>query len=139
MLNRNKKQHGFTLIELLIVMAIIGMLAAIVGPRIFGGFEKASCNAAASQLSSLGAALDQHRLDTGKYPTSMEGLLKNTTNSPRWNGPYLRKGTIPKDPWDKEYQYKFPGAHGDYDLFSLGADGVEGGDGCPNGDITNWK
>lgn len=135
---KQRKQRGFTLIELLIVMAIIGMLAALVGPQIFKGFDKAKCDAVAGQISSMGAALDQYRLDVGKYPKTLEGLVKNDSGNSRWDGPYLRKG-IPKDEWENDYQYKMPGSHGDYDLSSLGGDGVEGGEGCPNADITSWK
>jgi general secretion pathway protein G len=133
-----KKSLGFTLIELLIVMAIIAMLGALVGPKIFRGFDKAKCDATVSQISSLGASLDQHRLDVGKYPSSLEGLLNNEDNNSRWDGPYLAKKKIPIDPWNNDYVYKFPGSHGDYDLSSLGADGREGGDKCPNADINSW-
>ncbi|EIJ41447.1 general secretion pathway protein G [Beggiatoa alba B18LD] len=134
------KQQGFTLIEILIVMAIIGLLAGLVGPKIFGGFEQAKCNQAKAQLKNIEVALDQHRLDTGKYPRGLDGLLTNTVSSNRWSGPYLKQQAVPTDPWEHQYQYKTPGTKGgDYDLYSLGGDGVEGGQGCPNEDITNWK
>jgi general secretion pathway protein G len=120
-------QKGFTLIELLIVMAIIGMLAALVGPSIMGKFGDAQRNAAASQLKSIEVALDAHRLDTGKYPKTLEGLNTNTVGSKLWDGPYMKKG-VPNDPWGNPYQYREPGQKGDYDLFSFGADGVEGGE-----------
>ncbi|MCV6636868.1 type II secretion system major pseudopilin GspG [Candidatus Albibeggiatoa sp. nov. NOAA] len=134
-----QKSQGFTLIELLIVMAIIAMLGALVGPKIFKGFDKAKCDAATSQIGSLGASLDQHRIDVGKYPRSLEGLLTNEGNSSRWDGPYLSKKKIPVDPWDNEYVYKYPGTNGDYDLSSLGGDGREGGDKCPDADINSWE
>lgn len=134
-----KKSTGFTLIELLIVMAIIAMLGALVGPRIFTGFEKAKCDAAFSQVSTLGAALDQYRLDVGKYPNSLEGLLTNESNNTRWNGPYLSKKKVPLDPWNNEYIYKYPGSNGDYDLSSLGKDEREGGEKCPDADINSWE
>lgn len=133
-----KKSLGFTLIELLIVMAIIAMLGALAAPQLFKQFDNAKCDAAKSQINNLGASLDQHRLDVGKYPRSLEGLLNNESNSPRWDGPYLKKKKLPLDPWDGEYVYKFPGSNTDYDLVSLGADGREGGDKCPNADINNW-
>ena len=130
-----KKQSGFTLIELLIVMAIIGMLAALVGPQIIKRFGGAQQDAARAQIGMFGQALDAHRLDTGKYPTTLEGLISNGGNSPTWKGPYLR-GAMPNDPWGKPYQYKRPGRSGrDYDIYSFGADGVDGGEG-DNADIT---
>jgi general secretion pathway protein G len=134
-----KKLLGFTLIELLIVMAIVAMLGAIVGPRLFKSLDKAKCDAASSQIRSLGASLDQHRIDVGKYPLSLEGLLKNESNSNRWDGPYLVKKEIPLDPWENEYVYKYPGSNGDYDLSSLGSDAREGGDKCPEADINSWE
>lgn len=120
-------------------MAIIAMLGALVGPRIFKGFDKAKCDAASSQISSLGASLDQHRIDVGKYPRTLEGLLNNEDSSTRWDGPYLTKKKVPLDPWENEYVYKYPGTHGDYDLSSLGADGREGGDKCPDADVNSWE
>ncbi|MCK5876341.1 MAG: type II secretion system major pseudopilin GspG, partial [Candidatus Marithrix sp.] len=113
MLNSNK---GFTLIELLIVMAILGMLAALVGPSLFGKVGEGRINAAATQMSSLEVALDTYRLDLFKYPKNLEALVKNSSNSSKWQGPYMKKG-VPKDPWGNEYQYKKPGREGrDYDL-----------------------
>lgn len=130
---------GFTLIELLIVMAIVAMLGAIIGPNIFRGLDSSKCDAAATQINNLGMALDQHRLDVGKYPQSLDGLVRDDSNSARWDGPYLPKGKkLPQDPWGQAYQYKYPGDHGDYDLFSYGADGKQGGEGCPDADITSW-
>lgn len=138
-----KKQHrnnkGFTLIELLVVMVILGLLAALVGPRLFGHVGKASQKAAKTQIEMLGQALDSYRLDTGKYPTTSEGLNALVTNSgvQGWDGPYLKKG-VPNDPWKKPYQYQSPGTHGEYDLFSYGADGAPGGEG-ENKDIASWE
>ncbi len=133
-----KKNQGFTLIELLIVMAIIGMLAAIVGPKLFNKFASAQRDATASQISGFDQALSAYRLDVGKYPDSLDALLKSDS-SKRWKGPYLQKQSIPKDPWGNDYQYRKPGKHSnDYDLFSFGADGQEGGEG-DNADIVNWK
>ncbi len=130
-------QRGFTLIELLIVMAIIGMLAALVGPTVFKKFFGAQRDAALTQIRLIESALDQHRIDTFKYPDSLEGLTKNTVGKPTWDGPYLKNG-VPKDPWGNDYQYRKPGREArDYDLFSFGADGVEGGE-TENADITSW-
>jgi len=135
MLNSSK---GFTLIELLIVMAILGMLAALVGPKLFNQIGKGRISTAATQMSSMEVALDAYRLDMFKYPSSLEDLLKNSSNSPKWNGPYMKKG-IPKDPWGNEYQYKKPGREGrDYDLYSFGADGREGGE-KDDADILSWQ
>lgn len=131
--------RGFTLLELLVVLVIIGLLAGYVGPRFFAQIGKSEVKTAAAQLDALGKALDQYRLDTGHYPSTEQGLQSlwvKPGDETRWWGPYLRKAP-PKDPWGREYQYKAPGEHGDYDLFSLGKDGREGGDG-EDQDITNW-
>jgi general secretion pathway protein G len=134
----DKKAQGFTLIELLIVMAILGMLAALVGPSIFRNFTKSQRGIAASQISSIEVALDSYRLDMFKYPDNLDGLVKNPASDTKWQGPYLKKG-LPKDPWGNAYQYKRPGREGrDYDLYSFGADGQEGGEG-ENADIVNWQ
>lgn len=130
-------QQGFTLIELLIVMAIIAMLAGLVAPRLIGKLGGTKVQAAATQIKMLEDALDAHRLDVGSYPRSLEGLLKNEVNSALWAGPYLRR-EVPKDPWQNTYQYQTPGKHNkDFDLYSYGADGREGGEG-ENADIINW-
>lgn len=129
--------RGFTLIELLIVMAIIGMLAALVGPTMFKKLGGSKQDAAAAQLRMLESSLDSHRLDVGKYPESLAGLRKNESGNQLWDGPYLKKD-VPKDPWGNEYQYQRPGRHeNDYDLYSFGADGQEGGEG-EDADVTNW-
>jgi general secretion pathway protein G len=134
---RNKK--GFTLVELLVVMVIIGMLAALVFPRLIPKVGKGKQSAVKAQIELLGQALDQFRLDTGRYPTTAEGLSALSTNPgiANWDGPYLKKG-VPNDPWEKPYNYQSPGSHGDYDLLSYGADGAPGGDN-ENKDITNWQ
>lgn len=131
-------KRGFTLIELLVVMVILGMLAALVGPKLFRNVGKGQQSAAKTQIEMFGQALDSYRLDIGKYPTTTEGLNALITNPgvEGWDGSYLKKG-VPMDPWRKPYQYQSPGTHGDYDLFSYGADGAPGGEG-ENKDVTSW-
>jgi len=135
----SKTEKGFTLVELLVVMVILGLLAALVVPRYVAKEKKSRHQAARVQIELLGQALDQFRLDTGRYPTTAEGLNALITNPgiPGWDGPYLKKG-IPLDPWGRPYIYQSPGSHGDYDLFSYGADGAPGGEG-ENKDISSWE
>jgi len=133
-------ERGFSLIELLVVIIILGLIAGLVGPRLFGRVGQSKLATARAQIELLGAALDQYRLDIGAYPATAVGLpaLVANPNVANWNGPYLKKNAVPQDPWGKPYQYKCcPGEHGDYDLWSLGADGAPGGDG-ENADIVSW-
>ncbi len=135
-----RDQRGFTLIELLIVVIILGVLAAIVGPRLFGRVGQSRQAAARVQIELLGAALDQFKLDAGRYPTTQEGLQalqQNPGNVAGWEGPYLKKD-VPRDPWGNPYQYRSPGEHGEYDLSSLGSDGQPGGEG-EAADVTSWS
>ncbi len=133
-----RRQQGFSLMELLIVMVILGMLAAIVGPALWNKLGGAQRDTAKTQISNIEVALDSYRLDTFKYPNSLEELIKNTSNNPKWNGPYLKKG-IPKDPWGNDYQYQKPGQDGrKYDLYSFAVDGVQGGEG-DNADVVSWQ
>jgi general secretion pathway protein G len=133
-----RRQQGFSLMELLIVMVILGMLAAIVGPALWNKLGGAQRDTAKTQISNIEVALDSYRLDTFKYPNSLEDLVKNASNNPKWNGPYLKKG-IPKDPWGNDYQYQKPGQDGrDYDLYSFAVDGVQGGE-SDNADVVSWQ
>ncbi len=139
MVPKDRKDQGFTLIELMIVLFILGLLAALVAPRLMGRLGKAKQKTTAAQINLLATALDLFHLDVGRYPTEEEGLKalrEQPSNLPSWGGPYLDK-PVPKDPWARDYLYKCPGEHGPFDLYSLGADGALGGEG-ENQDITNW-
>lgn len=132
-------RRGFTLLELLVVLVIIGLLAGYVGPRYFGQIGKSEAKAAKAQIDALEKALDQYRLDIGRYPSTEAGLavlMSRPANEPKWSGPYLKKA-VPLDPWGRAYIYKSPGEHGEYDLLSLGKDGRPGGAGS-DADITSW-
>ncbi len=138
--NRRRGEKGFTLIEILIVVIIIGLLASLVGPKLFSKVSGAKQKSAKAQIELFGTALDAFRLDTGRYPTSEEGLKalrEKPSGAEQWQGPYLPK-EIPMDPWGNPYVYKCPGDHGEYDLISFGLDKVEGGEG-ENLDIVSWK
>lgn len=138
----NRNAHAFTLIELLIVMAIIGLLAALVGPRVFSHLGASKVKAVAAQIEMIGSALDAYRLDFGRYPTTEQGLVvlwqkpEKEDQAAKWQGPYLKK-RVDKDVWGNDWIYKSPGDHGEYDLSSLGADGREGGSG-EDADIHSW-
>ncbi|MDB5991306.1 MAG: type secretion system protein GspG [Herbaspirillum sp.] len=133
-----RPSRGFTLLELLIVVVIIGLLAAYVGPKYFAQLGKSERTIAKAQIEALGKALDTYRLDVGRYPSSEEGLAALVTKPPsatQWNGPYLQK-SIPMDPWGHPYQYRSPGATSEIELLSYGKDGQPGGAG-ENADISN--
>ena len=135
-----KDKAGFTLIELMVVIIILGILATLVGPKMFGRVGEAKQKAAATQIELFGTALDSLRLDVGRYPTTAEGLDALTVQSSGidgWNGPYLKKKTVPKDPWNNPYIYESPGINGDYDLISYGADKMEGGE-KEDKDVVSW-
>jgi len=133
--------EGFTLLELLVVLAILGLLAAIAGPPVVRYLGRAKTDTAKIQIQNLAATLDLFKMDVGRYPSPDEGLqalVLPTASAPNWNGPYLRQKTSLIDPWGTPYGYKVPGDHGDYDLFTLGADKTTGGTG-ENADVTNWQ
>ncbi|MGZ8225503.1 MAG: type II secretion system major pseudopilin GspG [Methylococcaceae bacterium] len=135
------KETGFTLLELLVVLGIIAMLAGIVGPQVMKHMGESKTKAAKVQIEDLAATLDMYKLDLGRYPTTEEGLnalIESPDSSKPWNGPYLRKSKIPLDPWQQEYHYVSPGEHGKFDLFSLGADSKEGGEG-EDQDLVSWQ
>lgn len=140
-----KSNRGFTLIELLVVILILGLLAGIVGPRLFGSADDAKQTKARVQIENLSSALKMYRIDTGQYPTTEQGLEALVTqpqsgNIPKkWKkGGYLAKKQVPKDPWDNEYIYLSPGVHDDFDITSYGSDGVPGGE-DKDKDINSWE
>ena len=137
MLKKDQRTAGFTLIELMIVIAILGLMAYMVAPRLMGVMGKAKPKIAQADIKSLETALDLLYLDVGRYPTEEEGLkilYQRPDNVPNWAGPYIKKA--PKDPWGRDYVYKFPGEHGAYDIISYGADGQPGGEG-ESADVIN--
>jgi len=140
-MNKINKSSGFTLIELLVVLVILGMLAGLVGPQIMKRLGSAKSDTAKLQIADLGAALDIFYLDNSSYPNTQESLnalVQKPTGFDNWNGPYLKKKKVPKDPWDNDYQYQSPGQNGEYDLYSYGADNQPGGDGNDQ-DINSWE
>jgi general secretion pathway protein G len=135
-----KHRRGFTLVELLVVLAILGLLAGLVGPQVMKFLGSSKTKTTKLQIEQLAATLDMYRLEVGRYPTQSEGLqalVEQPGNVQTWNGPYLRTGQVPKDPWGFEYNYRFPGQQGAFDIWSLGADNREGGDG-ENADVRSW-
>ena len=139
--NRPRRAAGFTLIELLVALVILGMLAGIVGPRIMKYVGGAKSDTAKVQIEDLVNALHMYQLEVGNYP-SQEAGLQALVEAPQgvvgWNGPYLAKPRVPKDPWGRDYQYRKPGEHGEFDRFSYGADNSPGGEG-DDADVVSWE
>ncbi|KLV06118.1 MULTISPECIES: type II secretion system major pseudopilin GspG [Photobacterium] len=138
-----RKQRGFTLLEVMVVIVILGVLASLVVPNLLGNKEKADQQKVVTDISALEQALDMYKLDNSVYPTTdqgLEALVTKPASSPEprnyRNGGYIKR--LPQDPWGNDYHYVMPGEHGAVDIFSLGADGQEGGDGV-NTDIGNWN
>lgn len=130
---------GFTLIELLVVLVILGLLAGLVGPNVLNALGGAKTKTARVQIKELEQALEMYKLDVGSYPSDSEGLtalVEKPADAVGWNGPYLKSG-VPNDPWNHEFRYVYPGEHADVDIFSLGQDGAEGGEG-EDADVGNW-
>ncbi|MDR2031595.1 MAG: type II secretion system major pseudopilin GspG [Azoarcus sp.] len=137
-----RRRAGFTLIEILVVLAIIGLIAGLVGPRVMNALSGARTDSAELQIKNIEAAADMFKIDTGRYPNAAEGLnalVTRPSGLAGWNGPYLKETTVPKDPWGNDYIYEIPSRHGgSFDLYSLGADKAPGGEG-ENADVRNWK
>lgn len=135
-----KKPNGFTLLELLVVLAILGLLAAIVGPQVIRYLGSSKTQAAEIQAKNIGAALELYRLDAGGYPSGEQGLqalVRAPAGAELWNGPYLADPSALSDPWGKPYQMKLPGEHGEIDVFTYGSDSAAGGTGEAR-DVGNW-
>jgi general secretion pathway protein G len=133
-------ERGFTLIEMLVVITIMALIMALVGPRVLNFLTDSKIKAASIQIKSFENALDLYYLDAGRYPTTSEGLgalIERPGGTVAWTGPYLKSDAVPNDPWGKSYVYRSPGQHGVYDIMSYGADGQEGGTGA-DADITSW-
>lgn len=137
---RRRQQEGFTLLELLVVLVILGLVAAFAAPQVIKFLGGAKTDSANIQIERLSGILDLYRLEVGRYPSEDEGLealLVEPADAKGWNGPYVQKESTLEDPWGRPYLYRSPGENRDYDLYSLGADGVEGGEG-EDQDVTSW-
>ena len=135
-----RTSRGFSLLEIMIVMVIIGLIAAMIGPELWGKLGKAKQGTAKTQIQLLMTSLDAYRLDVGSYPSQQEGLdaLISNPGADGWSGPYLAKGFVPDDPWKHPYIYQNPGEHGEVDIHSLGADNRPGGTG-EDADVASWE
>ena len=140
-MNAGKRQSGLTLIELMVVITIIALIGAVIGPHIFKQLGTAKSTTAKTQIKDLGASLDLFYLDNGRYPTTDEGLqalVQAPAGLDQWNGPYMKINKIPKDPWNHDYHYQSPGQNGPYDLYSYGRDNTPGGEG-EDADVVSWE
>ncbi|MBA6414266.1 type II secretion system major pseudopilin GspG [Parahaliea sp. F7430] len=138
---RRRSQQGFTLMELLVVLAILGLLMSLVGPRVLNQLGGAKTKTAAIQIKDLEQSLEMYKLDVGRFPSTDEGLkalVRKPANAAGWNGPYLKSNEVPLDPWNNEYHYKYPGEKGEIDIFTYGQNGVPGGEG-EDADVGNWR
>jgi len=136
---KRRGQRGFTLMELLVVLAILGLLAGLVGPQVLNQLGGAKSKTAKIQIKDLEQTLEMYKLDVGRYPNTDEGLVAlvvKPAGVTGWNGPYL-KSDVPLDPWGREYQYRFPGQHAEVDIYSFGQNGTSGGEG-EDADVGNW-
>jgi len=136
-----KSSKGFTLIELLVVVAILALLSGIVGPQVMKRLGDSKTKAAKIQIEELSSALEMYKIDTDRYPTTeqtLQALVQQPAGVDGWNGPYLRKKFVPQDPWKKNYNYRYPGRNAEYEIYSLGADGAEGGE-KENQDVFSWN
>ncbi len=132
-------EDGFTLVEMLVVITIIGLIMGLVGPRVLNYLSESKVKAAHIQIESFASALDLFYLDAGRYPSSSEGLtalVQRPSSLDAWNGPYLKNGAVPNDPWGNPYIYRAPGQRGPFDIISYGSDGQEGGSGVA-ADVSN--
>ncbi|HEY5072444.1 MAG TPA: type II secretion system major pseudopilin GspG [Caulobacteraceae bacterium] len=137
---RRRDDGGFTLLEMLVVLAIMGLLAAIIAPQVLKYLGTSRTQTAKVQIQNVVAALELYRLDVGRYPTQEEGLTAVVSAPPAaagWNGPYLQKSAALTDPWGQAYLYRNPGKHGEVDIYTLGSDKAEGGTG-EAADVGNW-
>ncbi len=135
-----KRDSGFTLLELMVVLIILAIVATFAVPQVMKYLGSAKSKAAVIQISNLATVLDLYQLETGRLPTTSEGLGALVDKPPSaeiWNGPYVKKQESLIDPWGREYEYRAPGEHGAYDLFTLGADAAVGGEG-EDDDVSNW-
>lgn len=134
-------EDGFTLVEMLVVITIIGLIMGLVGPRVLNYLSESKVKAATIQIESFAGALDLYFLDLGRYPSTAQGLsalAQRPGGATAWNGPYLKNGSVPNDPWGHPYLYRAPSDHGPYEIISLGSDGQEGGAGVA-ADIKSWE
>lgn len=135
-----RRQRGFTLVELLVVLVILGLIVAFAAPQVIKYVGGAKSDAAQIQIERLGGILDLYRLQVGRYPgddVGLTALVEAPVDAEAWDGPYVKKADAIIDPWGRQYLYRYPGEHGEYDLYSLGADGQEGGEG-EDKDVTSW-